>query len=48
VPWWDELVRGGMDIRDGIFRIGRKPGLGVELNEDQVKKHLAEGESYFS
>ena len=33
--------------RDGFIDLPQKPGLGVELNEKAVRKHLAPGETYF-
>lgn len=49
VPWWEDMVTG---IEKPIFRKGfamvpEKPGLGVELNAEVVRKHLAPGEGYF-
>ena len=34
-------------IRDGFVRVTDKPGLGVELNPDVVKAHLAAGETWW-
>jgi L-alanine-DL-glutamate epimerase-like enolase superfamily enzyme len=34
-------------IQDGFIRITEKPGLGVDLNPDVVKAHLAEGEQWW-
>ncbi|HYM09258.1 MAG TPA: mandelate racemase/muconate lactonizing enzyme family protein [Bryobacterales bacterium] len=43
VPWWEDLVTGDKPIRDGGFiKVPERPGLGVELNEEVVKQHLAE------
>jgi L-alanine-DL-glutamate epimerase-like enolase superfamily enzyme len=47
VPWWQELVKGGPVIQDGHYILNDKPGLGLELNEVEVRKHLKEGEKYF-
>jgi len=49
VPWWEDMVTG---IEKPLFRKGfalvpERPGLGVELNPDVVKQHLAPGEGYF-
>jgi L-alanine-DL-glutamate epimerase-like enolase superfamily enzyme len=43
-PWWDDLVTGLEKplIRNGYIQVPEAPGLGVELNEDVVKQHLAE------
>ena len=46
--WMDEvLVHDGPYIQDGFIRITDKPGLGVELNPDVVKAHLAESERWW-
>ena len=44
VPWWGDLVN-GVDkpiVDKGFIKVPEKPGLGVELNDDFVKQHLAE------
>jgi L-alanine-DL-glutamate epimerase-like enolase superfamily enzyme len=46
--WMDEVVlHDGPVIRDGFITPGHRPGLGLELNADVVKAHLAPGESYW-
>lgn len=46
--WMDDvLVLDGPYIENGHLRITEKPGFGVDLNEDVVKAHLAEGESWW-
>lgn len=49
VSWWEEVVKNvkGPLIRDGFAEIPDGPGLGLELNEKVVTKHLAEGEGFF-
>lgn len=46
--WMDQvmLTQGGY-IQDGFIRITSKPGLGIELNPDVVKAHLAEGSAWW-
>ncbi len=41
-PWWDDLVTGENEkiINNGFVKVPEAPGLGIELNEDAVKKHL--------
>ena len=42
-PWWSDLVT-GMDkplVQKGFITVPEKPGLGIDLNEAEVKKHLA-------
>ncbi len=48
VPWWEDLVTGIPKpiIRNGFIDVPELPGLGVELNEEAIKKHLREP-SYF-
>jgi L-alanine-DL-glutamate epimerase-like enolase superfamily enzyme len=49
VPWWQDLVE-GIDkpiVDKGFIQVPDKPGLGVTLNEDVVRAHLAPGTGYF-
>ncbi len=49
VPWWEDMVT-GIDkpiIDKGFANVPNKPGLGIELNADVVKQHLAPGTGYF-
>jgi L-alanine-DL-glutamate epimerase-like enolase superfamily enzyme len=46
--WMDEvLVLAGRPIRDGFIEVPDRPGLGLELNPDVVKAHLAPGETWW-
>jgi len=49
LPWWDNLVKGVEKpiIKDGYIGVPDRPGLGVELNDEEIRKHLGKGESYF-
>jgi len=48
VPYWqDFIVRSGPVYQDGHLPITEKPGLGIELNEEVCREHLAEGSSFF-
>ena len=49
VPWWQDLVEGIEKpiINKGFITVPDKPGLGITLNEDVVRKHLAPGTGYF-
>jgi L-alanine-DL-glutamate epimerase-like enolase superfamily enzyme len=49
VPWWDTLVEGIEKpiINKGFIKVPDKPGLGITLNEDVVRQHLAPGTGYF-
>jgi L-alanine-DL-glutamate epimerase-like enolase superfamily enzyme len=43
--WMDQvLLLDGPYIKDGFVQVSDKPGLGIELNPDIVKAHLAKGE----
>jgi L-alanine-DL-glutamate epimerase-like enolase superfamily enzyme len=46
--WMDKmLLLDGEYIKDGFVAVTRKPGLGVELNPDVAKAHLAPGETWW-
>lgn len=49
VPWWDSLVDGVPKpiVNRGFITVPDGPGLGVTLNEEVVKAHLAPGTGYF-
>jgi len=34
-------------VQDGFIEVPDAPGMGIELNEQAVRKHLTEGETYF-
>lgn len=46
---WYGLVKGLPKnvVRDGFIEVPDKPGMGIELNEKAVRKHLKEEETYF-
>jgi L-alanine-DL-glutamate epimerase-like enolase superfamily enzyme len=47
--WMDRLVvREGPLYRNGWYEIADKPGLGVELDPDVARAHLAAGERYWT
>ena len=53
VPWWESLVRttdGRKLIEKGYANVPlTAPGLGIELNDNEVKKHLhPKDKSYFA
>jgi L-alanine-DL-glutamate epimerase-like enolase superfamily enzyme len=48
VPWWNDLVDGGPMIEDGFITLPDKPGLGLVLNEDVARAHLAANSSFFN
>jgi L-alanine-DL-glutamate epimerase-like enolase superfamily enzyme len=46
--WMDDIViHEGRVIKDGFIQPADRPGLGLELNPDVVKAHLAPGEFYW-
>ena len=46
--WMDQvLALDGPYIKDGFVQVSNKPGLGITLNPDVVKAHLAAGEVYW-
>ncbi|HTZ46544.1 MAG TPA: mandelate racemase/muconate lactonizing enzyme family protein [Verrucomicrobiae bacterium] len=50
VPWWSSLVQEGVQapiVNHGWIEVPDRPGLGVTLNEDMVRQHLAPGTGYF-
>ena len=49
VPWWQDTVHHEGDILDerGYIKVPDAPGIGVEPNEDVIRQHLLEGETYF-
>jgi L-alanine-DL-glutamate epimerase-like enolase superfamily enzyme len=46
--WMDDIIlHDGLIVKDGHIALPDKPGLGIELNPDVVKAHLAKGETYW-
>jgi L-alanine-DL-glutamate epimerase-like enolase superfamily enzyme len=46
--WMDQVVMlDGPYIKDGYIQVHDRPGLGIELNPDVVKAHLAKGEQWW-
>ncbi|MBC8167804.1 MAG: mandelate racemase/muconate lactonizing enzyme family protein [Bryobacteraceae bacterium] len=46
--WLDEMVlHDGPIFKDGHIAVSTKPGLGIELNPDVVRAHLAKGEQWW-
>jgi L-alanine-DL-glutamate epimerase-like enolase superfamily enzyme len=43
VPWWENMIEGEKPLfSKGFANLPTRPGLGVTLNDDVVKQHLAE------
>ena len=50
VPWWSSLVQEGVKtpiVNHGWIDVPDRPGLGVTLNEEVVRQHLAPGGGFF-
>ena len=49
VPFWQDLVTGIEKpiINKGYIKVPETPGLGVALNDDELKRHLKPGTGYF-
>jgi len=46
--WLDDVIlHDGPIVKDGHIELPNKPGLGIELNPEVVKAHLAPGETYW-
>lgn len=39
VPWVNDVLSEPLKVRNGCLELPTKPGLGVEINEDEVKRH---------
>lgn len=39
VPWRKDISDEEVKLENGCMKIPRKPGLGIELNEEEIKKH---------
>jgi galactonate dehydratase len=40
VPWRTEVVTGAIPDRDGHIEVPNRPGLGIELNEAEIARHV--------
>ncbi len=50
VPWWSSLVQEYAKtpiVNHGWIEVPDRPGIGITLNEDVVRQHLAPGTGYF-
>jgi galactonate dehydratase len=39
VPWRDAVISHPLDVQGGILRLSERPGLGVDLVEDELDRH---------
>lgn len=44
--WEKEIVIGGVEVVDGYIEIPERPGLGIDLNFDEIMKHPYQQENY--
>jgi len=48
IPWWDRLIKQERPlISRGYIKVPEKPGIGIELVEEEMVKHLKQGEGLF-
>jgi len=48
LPHWQDIIkRDGPLYKNGYYELPNKPGLGIELNDEVCRKHLAPGSRYF-
>jgi galactonate dehydratase len=52
VPWRDEVITHPLDVREGFLHLSDRPGLGVDLIEEELEKHpgirgLKEKENFY-
>ena len=45
--WLKEIVRGAPEVKDGFFDLPTRPGLGIELDEEAIRKHPP-GKGFFN
>ncbi len=38
-PWEKEIVTGGVEVVDGYIGISERPGLGIDLNVEEILRH---------
>ena len=43
VPWRNEVVHNPMAFKDGYMTVTDEPGIGIEVDEEEIKKHPYEG-----
>jgi galactonate dehydratase len=39
VPWRDQVISHPLDVRDGQLHLSERPGLGVDLIEEELDNH---------
>ena len=44
--WEREIVIGGVEVKDGYIEVSDRPGLGIDLNIEEILKHPYQQENY--
>ncbi|MGE5645720.1 MAG: mandelate racemase/muconate lactonizing enzyme family protein [Acidobacteriota bacterium] len=45
-PWEKEIVSGGVEVVNGYIEVSDRPGLGIDLNLDEIRKHPYQQEAW--
>ncbi len=45
-PWEKEIVQNHVEVKDGYIEIPERPGLGIDLNIEEIAKHQYQQENY--
>lgn len=45
-PWEKEIVQNHVEVKDGYIEIPERPGLGIDLNIEEIAKHPYQQENY--
>jgi galactonate dehydratase len=45
--WKDIVIYDGELVKDGFIPLSEKPGIGVDLNEEGMKKYALQGVPFF-
>jgi galactonate dehydratase len=45
-PWEKEIVQNHVEVKDGYIEIPERPGLGIDLNVEEIAKHPYQQENY--
>ncbi|MCC6444997.1 MAG: mandelate racemase/muconate lactonizing enzyme family protein [Armatimonadetes bacterium] len=46
VPWESRIVSGAVEIEDGFVQIPERPGLGIDLNLEEIARHPYQAQNY--
>ena len=45
-PWEKRIVTGGVEVVDGYIEVSERPGLGIDLNIEEILEHPYQQENY--